>query len=452
MDPKETCFSNLARKLYSGETCSVGLTKQALASARRSREINAFISLDEAPILAQAEESDRRRSQGTPLSPIDGIPVAIKDNIATREFPTTAGSQTLPNLTPGTDATIVSKLSAAGAVVFGKTNMHEWAYGATNMISAFGPTKNPLDLNHMTGGSSGGSAAAVASGIVSVALGTDTGGSVRIPAAACGTYGFKPSYGRISRHGIIPLSWSLDAPGILSSSLSGIIELLPFLFGPDAKDGATNSAPQCTPVGVASAPRLLNLVGPGLERAADVDEAVSSFLDHSNLSVDQYELPHVNRYFAAWDTILHCEATAYHYPMIQQSKSSYSPATRAHLEAGLQLTGVELLQAQIIRSDLLKHLTDTSIPWDALVLPTLPVTAPVLDSKTQKFGGREVTTQDAMTWFCWLGNLAGLPCITLPIGRSSINGLPVGMMLMGRPGRDEALLSIAKLLDARINR
>ncbi|MDX8464694.1 amidase [Mesorhizobium sp. VK23B] len=425
------------------------LAERALARAGECAGLNAFVALDAAHVLRQAAEADARRSRGSPASPIDGVPIAVKDNYLTIDYPTTACSRALPLEPAGVDATIVANLRRAGAIIFGKTNMHEWAYGATNATSSFGPTRNPRNPDHITGGSSGGSGAAVAAGVVAAALGSDTGGSVRIPSGACGIYGFKPSYGRASRHGVLPLSWSLDAPGLLAAALEDILLLLPYFLGADACDPTTARSRPLEPIPDLDAPRVLNLVGNGLERSAEVDQVMSTALIRTGLDVTDREVEGAAAYFAAWEAILHCEASSYHGAQLDRDPSGYSPVTRAHLEAGRMLTGVDLLKAQKLRGQLMAHL-DGLGDWDALVLPTLPVVAPLIGDEWQSFGGRKVTTQDSMTWFCWIGNLAGLPCISIPCGASS-NGLPVGMMLMGRPGADEHLLAVARRVDRRIN-
>jgi aspartyl-tRNA(Asn)/glutamyl-tRNA(Gln) amidotransferase subunit A len=434
-----------------GDTSARGLAEAALDQAQALRDLNAFVALDPEEVLAAASASDARRAAGATLGPLDGIPIAVKDNFLTRDYPTTACSDALPLEDAGVDATLVARLRDGGAVIFGKTNMHEWAYGATNTTSRFGPTRNPRNPDHITGGSSGGSAVAVAGGVVTAALGSDTGGSIRIPASACGIYGFKPTYGRASRHGVLPLSWSLDAPGPLAASLDDIAVLLSCLLGEDPGDAATRGSRPFQPVAALSRrARLVNLIGPGLERSDEVDAAVTAALLSAKVcTVETREVPGMRRFFGAWETILHCEATAYHQPRLAAA-ASFSPVTRAHLEAGQLLTAQELLRAQQVRAEFCALLASGLGDWDALVMPTLPVPAPALDSNWQEFGGRRVTTQDSMTWFCWPGNLAGLPAVTLPCGLSS-TGLPIGIMLMGRPGQDERLLQIAKLIDTAVN-
>jgi len=451
MPKKNESLTDQIAALADGRHSPLSLAEKALKRANALTDLNAFVALDENIVMSQAKAANLRRKNGNTLSPVDGIPIAVKDNYLTREYPTTACSDAAPMEPSGLDATVVANLRRGGAVIFGKTNMHEWAYGATNTTSNIGPTRNPHNQDHITGGSSGGSGAAVAAGIVSAALGSDTGGSVRIPSSACGIYGFKPSYGRASRHGVLPLSWSLDAPGPMATELEDIVQLLPYFLGADAKDHTTARAQPFKAVPDTKPKLLINLSGPGLERSSEVNFVINDTLKRSGVRVTQSSLENVDQYFAAWEAILHCEASAYHSSLMAKNIDGFSEVTRAHLEAGMQLTGVELLKAQRIRARLVQHLTVDLRGWDALVLPTLPVPAPAHNEHWQVFGTRKVTTQDSMTWFCWIGNLAGLPCITIPVGTSN-KGLPIGMMLMGRPGQDEALLAVASSIDGSIRK
>ena len=449
MSANET-LTGQSHALVRGESTAVSLAKVALKRANVNQSLNAFVALDQEMVLEQARAADLRRENKMPLGPLDGLPIAVKDNYLTKDYPTTACSHARPLESVGVDATIVANLRAAGAVIFGKTNMHEWAYGATNTTSCFGATYNPYDKEHITGGSSGGSGAAVSAGIVHGALGSDTGGSVRIPASACGVYGFKPTYGRASRHGILPLSWSLDTPGTITASLEDIELMLPYFFGQDGKDPATSQAKTFKPETrfCQESFRLLSLTGVGLERTQEVDMAVSEALERVKIVRKDVELKNIKSYFASWETILHCEASAYFQPLIHRNLTKFSPVTQSHLKTGTMLTGIELLTAQKLRAIFIKTLLHGIGKWDVLVLPTLPVTAPRQDENWQEFGDIRVSTQDSMTWFCWLGNLAGLPSLTIPISLSK-NGLPIGMMFMGRPGQDEKLLAIAKNLEKR---
>ncbi|GLQ06771.1 amidase [Sneathiella chinensis] len=444
MDNSLNSVTEQAAALAQSGTTSSELVEKALDQFRSSQHLNAFVALNEKAVRRQAEQSDERRKKGRGLSPVDGIPIAVKDNYWTLDHPTTACSGAVPKIPEGQDATIVRNLREAGAVIFGKTNMHEWAYGATNTGSSIGPTRHPLDPNHITGGSSGGSALAVADGVVGAALGSDTGGSVRIPSAACGIVGYKPSYGRASRYGVLPLSWSLDAPGLLTRDVKDLLLLAPYLLGADPQDPSTFSARRFDPESTARGKKVLALTGPYLERRADVEDVIQGARERLGRDFDwnTVQMETMEPYFAAWEAILHSEASSYHQHLLQEKPDGFGDVTIAHLVAGNQLSAVEYLHAQKIRQQFMGILTVLFEKADILALPTLPVTAPGQDEVWQEFDGRRVTTQDSMTWFCWMGNLAGLPSITVPAGLAE-NGFPVGLMMMAKPGEDEYLLQTA---------
>jgi aspartyl-tRNA(Asn)/glutamyl-tRNA(Gln) amidotransferase subunit A len=230
--------------------------------------------------------------------------------------------------------------------------------------------------------------------------------------------------------------------------LDDIALLLPYFLGADKRDSSTTQTKPFSPETAPEKLQVLHLTGAGLERAEEVNSVVCSALSGSDVTVADASLPDMRSYFAAWEAILHVEASSYHEALLSRTDSGFSSVTRAHLEVGKQLTAQEALHAQKLRARFSDLLLNGLGDWDALALPTLPVLAPRHGEDRQKFGGRDVTTQDSMTWFCWPGNLAGLPCISLPID-VSINGLPIGMMLMGRPGQDELLLDIARRFDKR---
>ncbi|WP_340151275.1 amidase [uncultured Sneathiella sp.] len=429
--------------LEKGATTATELAMTALRRAEKCRSLNAFVALDPAIVLSQAQASDDRRNRDCALSPLDGLPIAIKDNYLTRDYPTTACSNARPLEHSGIDAEIIANLRTAGAIIFGKTNMHEWAFGATNTISCFGPSLNPHNPSHITGGSSGGSAAAVAAGIVHAALGSDTGGSVRIPASACGVFGFKPTTGRASCQGILPLSQSLDTPGLLTTSLDDIELLLPLLFTPDEGSTSNCQMPQSVEWERDQPIRLLNITGERLERSDEVESAMLQTLNKARTPHRNLALKGFKNYFAAWQTILLYEAALYHRQLYTKCASKYSSSVRSSLEAGARLSKTEIARAYQLKERFSRYLLSEIDEWDALVLPTLPVTLPLIGEMWQEFGGVQTSTQNSMTWFCWIGNLARLPCLTIPVTNSK-NNLPIGIMLMGKPGHDERLLTIAK--------
>ncbi len=234
----------------------------------------------------------------------------------------------------------------------------------------------------------------------------------------------------------------------MASCLDDIELLLPCLLGMDDKDKSTHTAKSYHPQNCLDSIRILNLVGKRLERSDEVDRALSEAFHRINVHHEDVILTQMQSYFSAWETILHCEASAYHQSLLKQQSNKFSETTLAHLIAGMELTGVELLNAQSIRERFVNYLLNEIGEWDILVLPTLPVTAPKHGDDYQEFAGMRVTTQDSMTWFCWPGNLAGLPCLSIPITKSK-NGLPISIMLMGHPNQDEKLIAMAKTLEKK---
>jgi aspartyl-tRNA(Asn)/glutamyl-tRNA(Gln) amidotransferase subunit A len=443
MSVQPATLSEQVELLKSGKVTAVELADHALMKASETKKHNAFVALDRDAVLEAAYQSDVRRKRAETYSDIDGVPIAVKDNYLTSDYPTTACSSKDSLFPNQIDATVVMNLRKAGAVIFGKTNMHEWAYGATNKVSAYGPTLNPHNPDFITGGSSGGSAAAVAAGVVAAALGSDTGGSVRIPASACGVYGFKPTYGRASRYGLLPLSWSLDAPGPIARSIDDIELLLSYFLGQDCDDYSTCDAKGYVAKSFTEKPKVLSLYGSGLERESEVDAIFRRYLMAAEIDFQERKLGAMDHYFSVWETILHCEASSFHEQIDPDKSARYSQATQAHLAAGRKIYGTEYLAAQRLRQGFISKLLEDLPPWDVLATPTLPITVPRHDEEFRMLGDKQVAIQDCMTWFCWIANLSGFPCITLPAGMNDF-GLPVGTMLIGKPGRDEELLSIAR--------
>ena len=405
---------------------------------------NAFIASDAERALARASTLDALRRTGKSMGVLSGIPLAVKDNYLTVDFPTTAGSRVYDTNPPKSDARAVVLLREAGAIVLGKTNMHEWAYGATNKISAKGPTRNPWNVRHITGGSSGGSAAALAARMAPAALGSDTGGSIRIPSAGCGVCGIKPSYDLVSREGVLPLSWSLDAVGPMATSARDLRILLGVMIG--GAGPGVNSDTTRTP----TAKRKIRLgipIGRGFELAEDVRtpfESAQKLFADLGAEIVPVEISDMMEGFAAWKTILHSEATAFHAKFLSERPSEYADSVRIQLEAGRCITAADYLNAQQFRRAFNHSLDLAMTGYDAFIYPTLPVTTPMLDEETLHFEGLTVSAQDSMTYVAWLANLSGLPALSIPCGFGK-QGLPVGLMLMGRFGTDFDLLGLGEL-------
>lgn len=441
--------SELSTLLRRKQLTAEDLVRSSLAEIERHQPTtNAFVAVDADRALEQAKLADQAVAHGLSLGPLHGIPVAIKDNYLTADLPTTASSRVLKDRPLGGEATSVARLREAGAIIIGKTNMHEWAYGATNEVSAFGPTRNPWNTDHITGGSSGGSGAAVAAGMVPVALGSDTGGSIRIPSAACGITGIKPTLGVVSRHGVLPLSWSFDCAGPMGRSAEDLALILKIMSGPDVNVPASarvRLTEELLPRRSLKGVRLGVLQGPGFERADDVDHTIQnalSVLREDGAELVEINLPGMSVGFGAWKVIMHAEASAYHRPFLDERAGDYADSVRIQLEAGRCLSATDYLAAQQYRAVFNREVYDLLSSVSALVTPTLPVTAPRLGQSRVTYGGREITSQDAMTCITWLANFTGLPAVTVPCGVGS-NGLPVGLALHGRVGADYWLLDIA---------
>jgi aspartyl-tRNA(Asn)/glutamyl-tRNA(Gln) amidotransferase subunit A len=416
--------------------------------------LNAFVHVDAEGALRAAKAADESIGRGGWLGPLHGIALAVKDNYLTAGLPTTACSRVLDGHVSGADATAVARLRAAGAIVIGKTNMHEWAYGGTNEVSVLGPARNPWHTAHITGGSSGGSGAALAARMVPAALGSDTGGSVRIPASACGVAGLKPTYGRVSRHGILPLSWSLDIGGPMARSAEDLALLFAAMAGADPNDPASAEPPtrafRRSPERALRGLRIAVLSDDSLATAADVAACVRAALaalEGAGARLELASLPNLELGMAAWRTIMMAEAAAFHARYLETRHGAYAPGVRTQLEAGRLITAPQYLKAQQYRVEFNRAVHALFAFADVVALPTLPVTAPRIGQGRVVLCGREITSQHAMTYACWIANLSGLPAVSVPCGFGD-DGMPVGITLMGRADGEMRLLMIADAFEA----
>jgi len=362
--------------------------------------------------------------------------------------PTTAGSRVLADHVARRNATVTERLERAGAVIIGKTATHEFAFGATTDTPFHGPVHNPWNLGHSAGGSSGGSGAAVGAAIVPVALGTDTGGSIRIPAAACGTVGLKPSYGRVSRHGTIPLSWSLDHTGPLAVTVADAARVLEVIAGPDPLDPAAVSAPatgrraaaregaerglEGIRVGVLgrwARDRVHPEVAAAFQRAVEVLAELGARVEE--VEEDAFPAPGVlalvNRVLAL------AEGGAYHAATLARRAQDYSREVRVRFELGQFLLARDYLLAQRLRTELARRAGALMERFDVLVAPTLPIPAPRLGQAAwQPEGAEPEPVPEAMIRLTAPFNVTGQPALSVPVGVGA-SGLPLAMQIVGRP-------------------
>ena len=431
-NPAGPSVSALARRYRAGDVSPLEVTRQALDAAEREQpRLNTFISLLPESALQEAAESEARYRRGQPLGPLDGVPVAVKDLIHMAGVPTTAASKVLAGFVPAEDAEVIRRLRAGGAVLLGKTNMHEFAFGPSGDVSYYGPTRNPYDLERIPGGSSSGSGAAVAAGICPVALGSDTGGSIRIPASLCGIVGLKPTYNRVSCQGVIPLSWSLDHIGPLTATVedAGLaLSVLSDFAIPRLELG------RAARIGV-SRELLFDALEP------DVRSAVEAALP---LLGELRETPIANMAaVSAQSVILGTDAAAYHAHWLQERPGDYDQTIRARLETGLGSRGIDYVQATRLRGLFVESVLAALEGVDVLAAPTTPLAAPLFgEVETTLDDGRAHNTAGLLLRNTSPFNLCGFPAISLPCGRTAA-GLPVGLQLIARPWDEATLLQVA---------
>jgi aspartyl-tRNA(Asn)/glutamyl-tRNA(Gln) amidotransferase subunit A len=435
-----------AEALRARQFSSVELTTAALARiARLNATLRTFITVTAEAALKQAARADAELAGGRDRGPLHGIPVAVKDLFFTRGVRTTAGSLLYRDFVPGHDAAVVERLERAGAVMMGKTNMHELAYGITSANPHFGAVRNPWNVEHSPGGSSGGSGAAVAAGMVYAAMGSDTGGSIRIPASFCGTVGLKPTYGRVSRYGAFPLAWSLDHMGPLARSVRDAAVVFDAIAGHDRRDAASSRHPVVDTVPeVGCSIRGVRIGFPEnffFERLdADVESSVrGAFARAESLGAVAVpvRLPDMEAVAAVGRVILLCEASALLEPHLHK-RGQFGADVLALLDQGRLLAATDYIQAQRLRKKMQREFAAVWREVDCLIAPATPTPAPRVGDHKVRLGGREEDIRILTTRLLRGFNLLGLPSLGMPCGLSAA-GLPVGLQIVG-PAMEEALI------------
>jgi aspartyl-tRNA(Asn)/glutamyl-tRNA(Gln) amidotransferase subunit A len=449
-DLQQLTLARAATMIARRELSPVELTQAIVARIERlNPEMRAFITVEGDRALAAAQAAEAEIAHGH-TRPLQGIPVSVKDLYDTDGIKTTAGSRMLADRVPTQDATAVRKLREGGAVTVGKTNLHEFAFGLTTVNPHYGTAKNPWNKDCTTGGSSGGSAAAVALGLGMGSLGTDTGGSIRIPAALCGIVGLKPTYGRVSLHGVIPLSWSMDHAGPMARTVEDVAILLEAIAGYDPKDPATQHVP---------VPRYTDaLTGEikGLrigipetyfyERLApEVDSAVRMALksiEKAGARIVPANLPHITVHRGVWLNIASPEAYSYHENHLKSRADQYGRDVRGRLEAGRTLLAVDYVRAQRARSMMKEECKKIFDSVDAVITPAVPIAAPCIEDLHQPSGLATETNATSLARYTRFFNVIGLPAISIPCGFTS-GGMPIGMQIAGKAFDECTLLRVA---------
>ncbi|MEO3801628.1 amidase [Nonomuraea sp. B1E8] len=437
----------LGQDLREGRTTATELARQALdAVAGLDPALNAFVTVDAAGALESARRADGELAGGTDRGPLHGIPVGVKDLIMVAGLPTTMGSRHFSGHVPDQDAACVTRLRRAGGVIVGMTTTHEFAYGPTGDRSATGPSRNPWDPARMSGGSSGGSGAAVAAGMVPLALGTDTGGSVRIPSALCGIAGFKPAYDAIPAEGVFPLSRTLDHVGVLAGDARDCLLAYHALTGQDAgqvagQDSGQDAGLDAGRVRVA----WLDPAGlfPGDARVVRAVRAASGVEEEVRLPAGVG-----GELRETYTTIQSCEAAAVHADRLAEAPELFDSEVLDRLRAAAEMPGWRYVRAMAARERLARTVGELFDRHDVLVLPAVPITAPLIGRRETVLDGEKVAVRAALLAYTSPWNVLGLPALTVPAGPvdGPVDGLPVGVQLVCRPGRESLLFEVAARL------
>ena len=439
-------IEQFGRRLRARELTAVRATEECLRRIEADNpKLNAFIRVMADEALQQARQADQELAAGNDRGPLHGVPFSIKDLLDIKGIPTTAASRVREGHVAERDAPTIAHLRQAGAVFVGKTNLHEFAFGTTNEDSAFGPARNPHDPTRSPGGSSGGSAASVAAGMALATIGTDTGGSIRIPAAACGIVGLKASLGEVSIDGVVPLSRTFDHVGPLAQSVTDACLIYHALLG-DAH--ATPPAPM--PI------HGLRLAVPRKYFCDHLDDEVrarfESALDRlqsAGAKIDEIEIQHAPDIATIYLHIVLGDAAAYHAATLESMPEKYTTPVRIRLEMGRTVLAEDYVRAMAGRERLMREVDAALAQHDALILPTLPIPAPPIGAATMQVGSTAEPVRSLMLRLTQPFNVTGHPAISIPCGLTSA-GLPCAVQLVGRRMQTAALLRVALACETQI--
>jgi aspartyl-tRNA(Asn)/glutamyl-tRNA(Gln) amidotransferase subunit A len=443
-------------KLRARKVSCLELVNEAIDRAERGRELNAFITITAEQARSRARELDAELANGHDRGPLHGIPVAFKDLFYTQGVRTTNGSKIFSDFVPAYDATVVQKMKYAGAISIGKLNQHEMAYGITSTNPHYGAVRNPHDPEHIPGGSSGGSGVTVADGTVFCGMGSDTGGSVRIPAAYCGVVGLKPTFGRVSRHGCFPLGLTLDHMGPLTRTVRDAALILNVIAGADSHDEATVSRPpeRFDPVNGASL-RGVRVGVPGNfygERLhPDVAYAYQRALqaaDGAGASLVPVTVPDPAGLNAVARTILLAEASSVLAPHLGR-RDDFGSDVMSLLDQGSLLPATAYVNSQRIRRQLIREYNKLWLKADVIFVPTTPNPAPRIGQRTVMLGEEEEDARLAATRFNRGINVLGWPAMSIPCGASG--KLPVGLQIIGKPWGERPMIACATAMEAELS-
>ena len=453
-------IAQAAPRLEQRELSPVELTEAVLQRIGAvNATLNAYITVCAPQAREVAQATERMIRAGYYLGPLHGIPIALKDNIYTRGVRTTAGAKILADFVPDEDATVAARLKRAGAIVVGKTNMHEFAWGGTTDNPHYGTCRNPWNPERFPAGSSGGSGAAVAARTCLGALGTDTGGSIRLPSSVNGIVGIRPTIGRVSNHNVVPLAWTMDTVSPMTRTVEDCVTMFEVIAGYDPLDPYSADVPLADyRAGLGRGVRGLRI---GLIRdyslthlqkaVGDAVRGALKTLEGLGAGVEEIAMPSIHGNISAQLTIESCEPSAYHQEWLRTRPGDYGEDVRALLEMGEMYLATHYIQAQRYRSLLRREFLEGFRQVDVFVTPTLPFTATPCGATEVVIENNQ--TEDmlsAIMQFTGVPSLAGLPALSLPVGFDP-DGLPVGMQVIGRPFDEATLFRLGHAYQAATN-
>lgn len=440
-------IEEFGRRLRARQISAFELTEECLRNiASENERLNAFILVMADEARRQAQQADRELEEGRDRGPLHGVPISVKDLCDIRGTATTAGSRVRDGHRADQDAALVTHLRHAGAVLIGKTNLHEFAFGTTNEDSAFGPARNPHDAARSPGGSSGGSAASIVAGMALASVGTDTGGSIRIPAAACGIVGLKPGYGEVPLDGVVPLSRTMDHAGPLAQTVTDVWYVYSSLLGRNPYRTL-----EATPLS------SLRFAVPRRYFCEILDDEVRGRFETSvdslraaGAHVGEVDIRHADAIAPVYLHLVLGDAAAYHARSLETMPERYTEPVRQRLEIGRYVLAEDYARALAGREVLRREVEAALSGHDGLLLPALPIPAPPIGAQSVRVGSTEEPVRSLMLRLAQLFNLTGHPALSLPCGRTA-SGLPCGLQLVGRRGETETLLRVALSCEHRID-
>jgi len=457
-DINYSSVAELAPRVKSGEISPVEIARTSLDRiAQLEPSLNAFLEVWGDSALDQASEAEQAISSGDYLGPLHGIPVGLKDLIDVSGKETTGGSKVLAGNVATGDATVVMQLRKAGAILIGKMNLVEFAFGATGLNPHTGDVKNPWDTTKITAGSSSGSAAAVAAGMIPVTLGSDTGGSVRMPAALCGIAGLKPTYGRVSRNGVLDLSWSMDHVGPMTRTTEDCALLMNVLAGHDPLDPASSKEP--VPDFISGINSGLNGLKIGVPQdyffTDSVDpEIVSSvhaaieLMANNGAEIVDLPMPWVDKGRRINMGVMYPEATSVHEKMLAEHADKYSPSVRHRIQFGFNVSAIDYVRAQRARQWFSHQMAESMKKVDVLITPSVPIQTPTIADCTPAPG--KTAAGGELANFTGVFDTTGQPSHSIPCGFTT-SGMPIGMMITGHPFDESTVLRVGNAFEKLTN-